>query len=137
MLALMVSRNAANGISIVKQGRWPQTGWAPFGFCGPHLGSGPAEKDYTVGFLGFGRISQAVLHRLVPFGITRAIYVNSGAGKPREEDDIALIRRYEGVGLLRELTRVAMDELATKSDIVFVLVPGRKFSSGIWLRIVS
>ncbi|KAG8950063.1 hypothetical protein FRC03_000174 [Tulasnella sp. 419] len=135
MLALMASRNALSALKVVETGRWPSLGWAPFGFCGPQLGSGPtlpwpdapmiSPPEFTAGFLGFGRISKAVLHRLIPFGITRAVYTTSGKGKQRtEEEDQALVEKYKGFGSLKEVKRVDLDELAKQSDVLFTLVPG-------------
>ncbi|KAG9000177.1 hypothetical protein FRB90_011875 [Tulasnella sp. 427] len=124
MLALMAARNAAYGLSLVQSGGWPNVGWAPFGFCGPQLGPGPTAKSFTAGFLGFGRISQATLRRLVPFGATRAIYTDSGRGQRSEAQDTAFIKEYEAFGQLRELKRVSLDELASDSDVVFLLAPG-------------
>lgn len=129
MLALMASRNAAQGLSIVQSGRWPAIGWAPFGFCGPQLGPGPTTKSFTAGFLGFGRIAQATVHRLIPFGVTRVLYTDSGRGRDRSEENAKLIKQYEGFGNLREVRRVDLDTLASESDLVVLLVPGER----IWL----
>ena len=123
----MVTRNATRALDVVKQGLWPSAGWSPFGFCGPHLGLGPnpaPEREYTVGFLGFGRISQATLHRLVPFGITRALYVNSGMRASRVEQDEELVEKYKGNGSLKQVKRVSIEKLAAESDIIFLLIPG-------------
>lgn len=125
MLALMAARNAAHGLSVVQSGGWPNVGWAPFGFCGPQLGPGPTNKSFTAGFLGFGRISQATLKRLVPFGVTHALYTDSGRGRRTEGDDTAFVEQYATFGKLRQLKRVSLDELAAESDVVFILAPGR------------
>ncbi|KAG8875803.1 Transcriptional regulatory protein sin3 [Tulasnella sp. 332] len=125
MLALMASRNAAHSLSIVQSGQWPAIGWAPFGFCGPQLGlPGSTAKSFTAGFLGFGRIAQATVRRLVPFGVTRVLYTDSGRGKGRSEEDAQLVRDYEVFGQLREVRRVDLDTLASESDLVILLAPG-------------
>lgn len=125
MLALMASRDASHSMSVVQSGEWPAIGWAPFGFCGPQLGPGPTTKTFTAGFLGFGRIAQATVHRLVPFGVTRVLYTDSGRGRDRKEEDAAIVRKYEGFGQLKEITRVDLDTLASESDVVILLAPGK------------
>jgi glyoxylate/hydroxypyruvate reductase len=94
-------------------------GWAPFGFCGPQIGG---HDSYTVGFLGFGRIAQATLHRLIPFGIRRCLYATSSRTPPLRsaEEDAHLQAKYN----LEELKRVSTEEVAEKSDLVFVMTPG-------------
>lgn len=124
MLALMAARNAAYGLSIVQSGGWPNVGWAPFGFCGPQLGPGPTTKSFTAGFLGFGRISQATLRRLIPFGVTHAVYTDSGRGRRTEDEDTAFVEQYAAFGQLKQLKWVSLDELAAESDVVFLLAPG-------------
>lgn len=115
-------------MKIVEKGEWPKVGWAPFGFCGPQLGAGPTgENSFTVGFLGFGRIAQATLARLIPFGVTRAIYTDSGRGSRSADDDAAFLRKYESIGQLRSLERASLDELAQQSDLVILLAPGEPF----------
>lgn len=124
MLALMAGRNVSQGLSVVQSGGWPSVGWAPFGFCGPQLGPGSTSKTFTAGFLGFGRISQATLHRLIPFGVTHAIYTDSGKGRRTPEEDASLVQKYAAFGQLKEVRRVTSDGLASKSDVVFLLAPG-------------
>ncbi|KAG8894123.1 hypothetical protein FRB99_001497 [Tulasnella sp. 403] len=124
MLALMAGRNALQGLNIVQSGQWPSVGWAPFGFCGPQLGPGPTSEPFTAGFLGFGRISQATVHRLVPFGITHVIYSDSGRGPRNEVLEKEIVERYRVFGKLEEVRRVDIDELATQSDVIFLLAPG-------------
>lgn len=127
MLALMAGRNASRGLSIVQTGQWPSIGWAPFGFCGPQLGPGPTTKPFTVGFLGFGRIALATVHRLVPFGITRVVYTDSGRGKDRTAEHAELVKKYEAFGQLREIRRADLDTMASESDLVILLAPGECF----------
>lgn len=120
MLALMAGRNGGEAITFVQQNNWPTISWAPFSFCGPQLSSSPISPKRTVGFLGFGRIPQATLARLIPFGITSCIYSSNPSSPPTSERDAALQARYK----LESLRRVDMDELARESDVLFVLAPG-------------
>jgi len=73
-----------------------------------------------VGFIGFGRISQATVGRLVPFGITDCLYTSNPENKPDVDRDNALRQKFG----LQTLRRVDLDELARESDVVFVLAPG-------------
>lgn len=76
-----------------------------------------------MGFLGFGRISQAVLARLIPFGITDCIYTSnpSSTHNTNEARDEKLLKSYPS---LRSLRRVSLATLASSSDVLFVLAPG-------------
>lgn len=80
------------------------------------------SQTRTVGFLGFGRISQATLKRLVPFGFTHCLYTSNPTSKPDPAADSELARRF-GV---QSVKRVSLDELAAGSDVLFVLAPGGK-----------
>lgn len=138
MLALMAGRNVGETLSLVKESKvrssvtsisrrlmihflqWPNFNWAPFAFCGPQLSTTVASPQRTVGFLGFGRISQATLARLIPFGITRCIYTSNPSSKPNTSRDAELAKRFK----VQSLQRVDMDKLARESDILFVLAPG-------------
>ncbi|KAJ7448014.1 hypothetical protein FB451DRAFT_1289562 [Mycena latifolia] len=122
MLALMASRNDGVSYSLVKEGGWPKYAWSPFMFCGPQLSTTASSPTRTAGFLGFGRISQSTLARLVPFGITHCIYAGSPASKPDLARDAALQAKYKLAGL----ERVDLDRLAHESDVLFVLTPGGK-----------
>lgn len=73
-----------------------------------------------VGFLGFGRIAQATLARLVPFGITHCLYASNPTSPPNYPRDAELASKYR----LQAITKVDPDELARESDFVFVLAPG-------------
>lgn len=106
--------------------KWGDLGWGPFTLCGPQIGTTDhKEKPYTVGFLGFGRIAQATLRRLAPFGITRCIYTNTssldslGPDEPTSED-IRLTRTLE----IKHVYAVPLSYLAKESDLVIVLAPG-------------
>ncbi|KAF5351059.1 hypothetical protein D9756_008435 [Leucocoprinus leucothites] len=120
MLALMAGRNVRETMQIVDQGRWPDFSWAPFLFCGPQLGSSPVSPKRIAGFIGFGRISQATLARLIPFGVTGCLYTGNPQSEPNIDRDEAL-RQKLGLETLR---RVDLDELARESDTIFVLAPG-------------
>ena len=79
----------------------------------------------TVGFLGFGRIAQATLDRLVGFGITRCIYTTRIGSPPKKELENSLAGKYRGVNPAFESVRqVDMKTLARESDVLFVLAPG-------------
>ncbi|KAG6828097.1 hypothetical protein H0H92_009252 [Tricholoma furcatifolium] len=120
MLALMASRNAGEVSSFVQDNKWPTVDWAPFGFCGPQLSTTTLSPKRTIGFLGFGRISQATLTRLIPFGITDCIYTSNPSSAPSTSRDDELARQHK----LHSLQRVDMDRLARESDVLFVLAPG-------------
>ncbi|KAG6919811.1 hypothetical protein DXG01_000313 [Tephrocybe rancida] len=120
MLALMASRNTGEVISVVKDNKWPAVNWAPFGMCGPQLSTTDMAPKRTVGFLGFGRISQATLARLIPFGITDCIYSSDPNSRPTPARDEDLAKRHG----LNSLRRVDLGELARESDVLFVLAPG-------------
>ncbi|EKM56475.1 uncharacterized protein PHACADRAFT_253620 [Phanerochaete carnosa HHB-10118-sp] len=120
MLALMAGRNVRETTELVGRGDWPKTAWAPFGFCGPQLSANWIHNTRTAGFIGFGRISQATLTRLIPFGFTNCVYMSNPSSKPNPEADAETARRYN----LRSVRRVGLDELAAESDVVFVLAPG-------------
>ncbi|KAL6703506.1 hypothetical protein ACN47E_009604 [Coniothyrium glycines] len=110
MLILMAQRRGGEAMSKVNKGEWPQMPWHPL------LMTGPQIRGSTVGFLGFGRIAQATLKRLLPFGIKRVIYLTSKPGQPVKEDHFGLVKdatiTIEPAG--------SRDQLATESDIVIV-----------------
>lgn len=84
---------------------------------------GGPEK--TVGFLGFGRIAQVTLNRLVGFGITRCIYTTRIGSPPKEELENSLTEKYRGVNPAFESVRqVDLKTLARESDVLFILAPG-------------
>lgn len=137
MLALMAGRNSRETTSVVHNGeasisacsvfrthlpptQWPSYPWSPFAFCGPQLSANWLHPTRTAGFIGFGRIAQATLARLVPFGFTHCLYTGNPASAPTPERDATLARTL-GVESVR---RVALHELARESDVVFVLAPG-------------
>ncbi|KAI0827167.1 hypothetical protein BC628DRAFT_1319011 [Trametes gibbosa] len=115
MLALMAGRNLKETYDL-----WPAFGWAPYLFCGPQLSANPGNAKPTAGFIGFGRIAQATLSRLKPFGFARCLYIGNPSTPPNPEADAQIAAKH-GV---EEVRRVPLLELAQKSDVVFVLAPG-------------
>jgi glyoxylate/hydroxypyruvate reductase len=100
--------------------QWSNFSWAPYGFCGPQLSTTAASPIRKIGFLGFGRIAQATLARLVPFGITHCLYSSNPSSPPNHARDAALAAQHN----LRTVSRVDIDELSRESDVLFVLAPG-------------
>ena len=74
----------------------------------------------TAGFLGFGRIAQATLKRLISFGLTHCIYTSN----PSSPRNTALEASLTAEHNLRSVRRVDLDQLARESDMLFVLAPG-------------
>jgi len=122
MLAFMATRNVGETISLVQSGKWPTLPWSPFLFTGPQLSNVDLTKPrrITAGFLGFGRIALATLHRLIPFGITDVVFTTRSE-LPNSGLDV-LFLRYSAS--LRSLNRVTKEEVAKQSDVIFVLTPG-------------
>ncbi|KAH7909883.1 D-isomer specific 2-hydroxyacid dehydrogenase [Hygrophoropsis aurantiaca] len=120
MLALMAGRNGGIGTSVVQKGEWKNYSWAPFGFCGPQLSTTSASPKRTIGFLGFGRIAQATLARLVPFGVTHCLYSSNPTSPANHARDAELAAKYK----LQAVKKVDVDDVARESDVLFVLAPG-------------
>jgi glyoxylate/hydroxypyruvate reductase len=119
MLILMAQRRGGEAIAKVKKGEWPQMPWHPL------LMTGPQIRDSTVGFLGFGRIAQASLQRLLPFGIGKVIYLTSKPGQPAKEDHFGILNNSP----IPIEPAQSLDQLAEESDIVIVgcaLTPSTK-----------
>jgi glyoxylate/hydroxypyruvate reductase len=119
MLILMAQRRAGESMAMVTKGEWPQMPWHPL------LMTGPQIRGSTVGFLGFGRIAQASLQRLLAFGIKRVIYLTSKPGQPAKEDHFDM---FKTAGIAIEPAQSA-DELASESDVIIVgcaLTPSTK-----------
>jgi glyoxylate/hydroxypyruvate reductase len=110
MLILMAQRRGSEAIANVKNGEWPQMPWHPL------LMTGPQIRGATVGFLGFGRIAQGALMRLVPFGIKRAVYLTSRPGEMAREDYFGVI----GDGKIVVESARSAEQLASESDVVVV-----------------
>lgn len=109
MLILMAQRRGGEAMAKVLAGEWPQMPWHPL------LMTGPQIRGCTVGFLGFGRIAQATLKRLLPFGIKRAIYITSRPGK--------IIKEVADQPGLESDSVTSIGQLASESDVVIVGCP--------------
>ncbi|KAF2473729.1 uncharacterized protein BDR25DRAFT_256568 [Lindgomyces ingoldianus] len=119
MLILMAQRRGGEAMAKVLTGQWPQMPWSPL------LMTGPQIRGSTVGFLGFGRIAQATLKRLLPFGIGKAIYLTSKPGQPVQDDHYRVVRD----GSIPISPVLDWKELAKESDVVIVgcaLTPSTK-----------
>lgn len=118
MLVLMTMRRVGEGIDLVKSGGWSQLPWAPFVMCGPSIG----HANLTIGFLGFGRISECVVDRLLAFTSKSAppsiLYTSSRARPNQAEIDGAFSQRWGGISVARAADEL---EVAAKADIVIVL----------------
>ncbi|KAI4615682.1 hypothetical protein J4E80_006098 [Alternaria sp. BMP 0032] len=110
MLILMAQRRGGESMTKVTKGEWPQMPWHPL------LMTGPQIRGSTIGFLGFGRIAQASLQRLLPFGIKKVIYLTSKPGKPVKEDHFGLIKN----ATIPIEPANSTDQLAQESDVVVV-----------------
>ncbi|TIB68735.1 hypothetical protein E3P77_00921 [Wallemia ichthyophaga] len=109
LLYLAAARRASESIAFIQRNQWPQVGW------GPLLMAGQLSENKTLGFLGFGRIAQATMHRLVPFGIKKVIYTDSGR-TDRSARDAELSKTYD-----IEIKRVDLSTLAQDSDALILL----------------
>lgn len=94
----------------VMDGDWPKMPWSPLLLCGPQI------TKSTVGFLGFGRIAQATLARLLPFQISQALYLGSKPGQPAKEDFYGLVKEQR----IPIQPAKNAEELARKSDILII-----------------
>lgn len=103
--------------------QWSAYPWAPFLWAGSQFSASWVNPTRTAGFLGFGRIAQSTLARLLPFGFTRALYTGNPSSQPNPARDAEVLAKYAPHGLA-EFRRVDPDELARESDVVFVLAPG-------------
>ena len=116
MLVLMTMRRVEEGIALVKSGGWPEVPWSPFVMCGPSI----SHPGLTLSFLGFGRISQETLRKLLVFTNQdqkpRVQYTSSKARPNQKEIDQEFSQQF-GV----TVERVEKDELAANADILVVL----------------
>lgn len=68
----------------------------------------------TIGFLGFGRIAQATLARLLPFRPARVLYTTSQLGASARHDHFDLLTRVDNK------PASSLDRLASESDVLFI-----------------
>uniref|UniRef100_A0A1W7RAF2 Glyoxylate reductase/hydroxypyruvate reductase n=1 Tax=Hadrurus spadix TaxID=141984 RepID=A0A1W7RAF2_9SCOR len=66
-LLLAAGRRLMDAASSIKNGEWIYS-WSPVWLCGMGL------LGATVGIIGMGRIGQAVMKRLLPFGVSKVLY---------------------------------------------------------------
>lgn len=79
----------------------------------------------TIGFLGFGRIAQATLNRLVGFGIAQCVYTTRIGSPPKKDLEDSLTDKYRTINPTFEGVRqVDLTTLARESDVLFILAPG-------------
>ncbi|GAA5926461.1 2-hydroxyacid dehydrogenase [Sporobolomyces koalae] len=115
MLTLMASRRAGEGIRAVVDGNWPSMPWDPLLLCGRGL------QGCTVGVLGFGKIGQLTLKRLLGFGISRVLYSTSKIGQPLSpaKDYFSLTPLCESLEVPLD-PATSLDQLAQESDFLIV-----------------
>ncbi|OWZ64405.1 hypothetical protein AYX14_06496 [Cryptococcus neoformans] len=116
ILVLSTLRRIGEGINLVKSGNWKQQPWAPFVNCGLSIG----HPSLTIGFLGFGRISQATVRRLLAFTNKeqppRIMYTSSYRRDNQDEIDANFSKTF-GV----EVRREEKESLASQADILIIL----------------
>ncbi|TKY89712.1 hypothetical protein EX895_001497 [Sporisorium graminicola] len=118
LLALMVTRQVPSATRVVHEGLWPSNPWTPTSFAGPCI----AGK--TIGFLGFGNISQSLCKLLVPFKPAKIIYATSKPRRFDQNDEYFASLMSDGFPVDRIAIENQPDpiKLARVADLVFVLV---------------
>ncbi|XP_013779730.1 glyoxylate reductase/hydroxypyruvate reductase-like [Limulus polyphemus] len=66
-LLLVCGRRIMDSANAIKNGEWIYS-WSPLWLCGRGL------TNSTIGIVGMGRIGQAVMKRLLPFGVKKVLY---------------------------------------------------------------
>ncbi|XP_076334232.1 glyoxylate reductase/hydroxypyruvate reductase-like [Tachypleus tridentatus] len=66
-LLLVCGRRIMDSANAIKKGEWIYS-WSPLWLCGRGL------TNSTIGIVGMGRIGQAVMKRLLPFGVKKVLY---------------------------------------------------------------
>ncbi|PVH95703.1 hypothetical protein DM02DRAFT_570865 [Periconia macrospinosa] len=125
MLTLMAQRRGGEAMAKVLDGEWPQMPWHPLLMTGPQLGGS------TVGFLGFGRIAQATVKRLLGFGVKKVVYLTSRPGEGAREDHYGLLGGGKSEVPIQPAK--SWEEVASESDVVIVgcaLTPSTKHLVG-------
>ncbi|XP_054719889.1 glyoxylate reductase/hydroxypyruvate reductase-like [Uloborus diversus] len=111
LLMLAVGRRLFDSAAAIRQGEWIHS-WSPLWLCGQGL------KDATVGIVGMGRIGQAVLKRLLPFGVGKTLYYDVFHPIQPAEEMGAIYSSFED--LLKESDYVvAMCNLSEETRGVF------------------
>ncbi|CEQ41191.1 SPOSA6832_02891 [Sporobolomyces salmonicolor] len=115
MLALMASRRAGEGIRAVVDGKWPTMPWDPLLLCGRSL------QGATVGVLGFGKIGQLTLKRLLGFSISRVLYTTSqpGVALPPSKDYFSLASACAALSIPLAPAE-SLEHLARESDFLII-----------------
>ncbi|KAK4046907.1 hypothetical protein OIO90_006389 [Microbotryomycetes sp. JL221] len=120
MLTLMATRRAGEGMRAVIDGQWPMMPWAPLLLCGHGL------QGRTIGILGFGKIGQLTLKRLLGFDIGRALYVTSKPNCEPKHDYFNLVNNTtssivnsKGQPISIE-PATSLKQLAQESDVLIV-----------------
>lgn len=104
LLLLMSARRGGEGERMVRSGQW--TGWTPTQLLGNKV------SGKTLGFIGFGRIAQAVAQRAhFGFGMRIAVYNRSPVAKD-------ILQRYQAV------QHDNIDEVVSQADFVTLHCPG-------------
>jgi len=101
-LIVMVSRRFAEGLRVVREGRWD--GWSPFSLLGHQIGG------RRLAIVGLGRIGQAVAHRARAFGL-EVVYHNRHRLPASLENMLGV--RYEP----------ELDRLVAEADILSLHCP--------------
>ncbi|NP_001165338.1 glyoxylate reductase/hydroxypyruvate reductase-like protein [Xenopus laevis] len=97
-LLLATSRRLIEAVEEAKNGGWGT--WKPLWMCGSGL------TESTVGIIGLGRIGEAIVNRLRPFGVKKFLYNDIA---PREE-----------LAAKISVDFVSLEELAKQSDFLLV-----------------
>ncbi len=104
LLLLMSARRGGEGERMVRNGQW--TGWTPTQLLGNKV------SGKTLGFIGFGRIAQAVAQRAhFGFGMKITVYNRS----PITEE---ILQRYQAVQY------DSIEEVVSEADFVTLHCPG-------------
>lgn len=111
LLMLAVGRRLFDSAAAIKNGEWVYS-WSPLWLCGQGL------KNATVGIVGMGRIGQAVLKRLLPFGIAKALYYDVFHPIPPAEEMGAIYTPFEDL-LKQSDYVVAMCNLSDETRGIF------------------